>query len=69
LLSESDPKVENVMNKIYMGKEAQLCDGTVADFSTLLNMFYCEAKKEKNPTFISIITMQFNHILDKDYFF
>jgi hypothetical protein len=30
------------MNKIFMGKEADLCDGTITDFSTLLNMLSCE---------------------------
>ena len=57
------------MNKIFMGKEADLCDGTITDFSTLLNMLSCEEKKDKNQTFISLITMQFKHVLDKDYFF
>lgn len=69
LLSESDPKVESLMNTIFMGNEAQMCDGTVTDFSTMLNMLFSEAKKDKNANFLSIITMQFKHVLDKDYFF
>jgi hypothetical protein len=38
LMDESDPKAENLMNKLWKGKEASNCDGNIFGYSSLLHV-------------------------------
>lgn len=37
-MEEKDPKAENLMNKIFRGKEATNCDGNIFGYSALSNV-------------------------------
>ena len=38
LLSECDPKSENIMNKIFVGAESTRCDGNIQGYSNLYHI-------------------------------
>lgn len=40
LMDEKDPKAENLMNKIWKGKEAANCDGNIFGYSSLSNVVF-----------------------------
>ena len=46
LMSEEDPKSENLMNNIYIGKEANQCDGNVYGYSTFIHILTTNYKKQ-----------------------
>jgi hypothetical protein len=45
LMSEEDPKAENIMNNIYIGKEATKCDGNIYGISTFMHIIIAKPKK------------------------
>ena len=40
LLDEKDPKAENLIDKIWKGKEAGSCDGNIFGYSSLSNVVF-----------------------------
>jgi len=38
LLAESDPKAENLINCLYVGKEANMCDGDITGYSNFVHI-------------------------------
>ena len=40
LMDEKDPKAENLMSKIWKGKEATNCDGNIFGYSCLTNVVF-----------------------------
>lgn len=44
-MDESDPKAENLMNKIWKGREATNCDGNIYGYSALTNIVFKTHKK------------------------
>mmetsp|Transcript_13249 Transcript_13249/g.20706 ORF Transcript_13249/g.20706 Transcript_13249/m.20706 type:complete len:251 (+) Transcript_13249:1675-2427(+) len=80
LMSEDDPKVENIMNNIYVGKEATQCDGNIYGYSTFMHIMTSKAKKQAEDSsendhngsggrFLKMITIDFKYNLDVDYTF
>jgi hypothetical protein len=47
LLPDGDMKVENILNDIYVGSEANQCDGTLFGFSTFLHILTSKVKKKE----------------------
>ena len=45
LMPEEDPKPENVMIKIWEGREATKCDGNIYGYSNLTHILMTKAKK------------------------
>ena len=45
LLSEEDPKGENLMVKLWEGIEATKCDGNIYGYSNLTHIVWTKAKK------------------------
>ena len=68
LMSEEDPKAENIMNNIYIGKEATKCDGNIYGISTFMHIIIAKPKKpDDNSLFIPMITADFKYKTDVDY--
>lgn len=38
LMHEDDPKAENIMGQIYVGKESTQCDGNIYGYSTFMHI-------------------------------
>jgi hypothetical protein len=67
-MSEEDPKAENIMNNIYIGKEATKCDGNIYGISTFMHIMTAKPKKpDDNALFIDMITADFQYKIDVDY--
>lgn len=45
LMNEGDPKGENLMIKLWHGKEATKCDGNIYGYSNLTHIIWTKAKK------------------------
>lgn len=45
LMHENDPKAENLMVKLWHGKEATKCDGNIYGYSNLSHILWTKAKK------------------------
>jgi hypothetical protein len=43
-MAEEDPKAENLMNKIYVGKDATKCDGNIYGYSTFMHILTSKPK-------------------------
>mmetsp|Transcript_28400 Transcript_28400/g.43004 ORF Transcript_28400/g.43004 Transcript_28400/m.43004 type:complete len:287 (-) Transcript_28400:20-880(-) len=79
LMSEEDPKAENIMNSIYVGKEANQCDGNIYGYSTFMHILTSKPKKSTDETkdgearpihnFLKMLTIDFDYKLDVDYNF
>jgi hypothetical protein len=71
LMSESDPKAENIMNNIYIGKEATKCDGNIYGYSIFMHILTQKPKmaKQENNDFFKMITIDFDYKTDVDYTF
>ena len=70
LMSEEDPKAENIMNNIYIGKEATRCDGNVYGISTFMHIMIAKPKKpDDKARFIDMITADFKYNTSVDYTF
>lgn len=68
LMSEEDPKAENIMNNIYIGKEATKCDGNIYGISTFMHIIAAKPKKPDNENeFIKMITADFEYNFDVNY--
>lgn len=44
-MDEADVKAENLMNKIWKGKEAANCDGNIFGYSSLSNVVFKSFKR------------------------
>lgn len=78
LMSEEDPRAENIMKNLYVGKEANMCDGNIYGYSTFMHILSSKPKKaaeEKDSKddgknkFMSMITIDFAYKVDVDYTF
>jgi hypothetical protein len=71
LMSELDPKAENLMLKIWNGRESTKCDGNMYGYSNMLHIIFTKSKKltGKSVSFMSIITNYFEVNLTVDYTF
>lgn len=72
LLSSEDPKSQSIMDKIYVGKGAQECDGSIFGYSTFVNILASKPKTitAEDPRFLDIITMELQIEVQKvDYIF
>lgn len=70
-MSEDDPKSENIMNNIYIGKGATKCDGNIFGFSTFMHILTQKPKmaKAEDSNFFGMITIDFKYKTDVDYTF
>jgi hypothetical protein len=72
LMSEEDPKAENIMKKVYIGNEATKCDGMVYGYSNFMHILTSRPKKltgKDDESFFDMITIDFNYKFDVDYTF
>lgn len=70
LMSEEDPKAENVMKKVFIGNEATKCDGSMVGFSNFMHILTTKPKKmDENETFMEMITIAFEPNFTVDYTF
>lgn len=61
LMSGDDPKAENFMNQIYVGKEATECDGSVYLYSNFMHILSSKPKKPgAKLDFYQIVTSEFD---------
>jgi hypothetical protein len=70
LMSEDDPKAENLISQIWEGSESTKCDGSMIGYSNLMHIFSSQATKatSENTSFLEIVTMKFKLNLGVDYF-
>ena len=45
LMATDDPKAENIMNQVYVGKEATHCDGSIFGYSKFMHILTTIPKK------------------------
>lgn len=45
-MDEEDPKAENLMLKIWNGKESTKCDGNILGYSSLSHIIWSTKKKQ-----------------------
>lgn len=72
LMHEDDPKAENIMGQIYVGKESTQCDGNIYGYSTFMHILTQKPKKiaeGSNVAFMDMITIDFKYKIDVDYTF
>ena len=70
LMSESDPKAENIMLKIWHGKEATKCDGNIYGYSTLYHVIGTKGKKTGGQSsFFNLVSNHFEVNFQVDYTF
>jgi hypothetical protein len=71
LMTEEDPKAENLMVKLWYGKEATKCDGKIYDYSNLSHILWTQAKKLSNKkySYFQIISNFFEPNFKVDYTF
>jgi len=68
LMSEEDPKAENIMKKVYIGNEATKCDGMIYGYSNFVHILTSKPKMDASD-FMEMITVGFNCNLNVDYTF
>jgi hypothetical protein len=68
LMDENDPKAENMMLKIWHGKEATNCDGILNGYSSLTHIMKSSTKK-LTGTFFNIISNYYKPNYEVDYSF
>jgi hypothetical protein len=61
LMSEEDPKAENLIMNMWQGKEATRCDGNIYGYSNMTHILLQKNKKVTNPatTYFEIISNYF----------
>lgn len=69
LMAEDDPKPENIMNNIYVGKGATKCDGNIAGYSTFMHILNSKPSKSADNSLLEMITNSFEYNKDLDYSF
>ena len=71
LMSEEDPKTENIMNNIFIGEDATRCDGNMFGYSTLMHILSQKPKiaKANDNDFFKMITIDFEYKIKVDYTF
>jgi hypothetical protein len=71
LMSEKDPKAENLMLMIWHGKEATKCDGNIYGYSNLSHILMTKAKKisGKSVKLLQMITNYYEPNFKVDYSF
>lgn len=69
-MSEEDPKAENIMNSVYVGKEATQCDGMIYGYSNFMHILTSKPINLTEPDFHKIITLDYGGInTEVDYTF
>lgn len=70
LMSEEDPKAENIMKQVYIGTEATKCDGMIYGYSNFMHILTSKAKKpEEKNSFMDIIKIDYEYNYQVDYTF
>ena len=70
LMHEDDPKGENLMVKLWEGKEATKCDGNIYGYSNLSHIIWTKAKKTGGKaSFFQLISNFFQASFTQDYTF
>ena len=71
LMSQDDPKTENIMNNIFIGEDATKCDGNIYGFSTLIHILSSKPKipKTGDDNFWKMITIDYDYKTNVDYTF
>ena len=64
LLAESDPKAENLLNCLFVGKESNLCDGDISGYSNFYHILTEETEAadtqfHKHGDFTAIVNQNF----------
>jgi hypothetical protein len=56
LMDDEDPKAENLMLKLWNGKDSTKCDGTITDYSCMTYLLWSSRKKSssKKQPFLSL---------------
>ena len=68
LMDENDPKAENMMLRIWHGKEATKCDGILNGYSSLTHIIKSSTKK-LTGSFLQIISNYYRPNFQVDYSF
>lgn len=69
LMAEDDPKPENIMNNIYVGKGATKCDGNIYGYSTFMHILTTPVASSNVSNLMEMITNNFHYITNLDYSF
>jgi hypothetical protein len=71
LMTEEDHKTENIMIKLWHGKEATKCDGNIYGYSNLSHILWTKAKKlsGKKYSYFQMISNFFEPNFKVDYTF
>lgn len=72
LMSQDDPKAENIMNSVYIGQEATKCDGMILGYSNFMHILTSKPTKitDNSKSFLEMIQIDFLPQLQKvDYIF
>jgi len=69
LMDDEDPKAENLMLKIWHGKESTKCDGTLTGYSSMTHILFSQAKKSSavRASFIDVASNSFRPNFNVDY--
>ena len=71
-MDENDTKAENLMSKIWKGKESTNCDGNIFGYSSLTNVVFRSFKRlsaGNNGSLLNIATNSFEPNFQVDYGF
>lgn len=71
LMSEDDPKAENLIMKMWRGKFSTSCDGNIFGYSNIIGIVTNSSTPAADPnaTFMEIVTNDFRLNTDVDYLF
>lgn len=71
LMSEEDPKAENLIQKMWTGKDSTHCDGNIFGYSNIISILLGNINSTPNPSaeFMEIVTDDFKLNVDVDYLF
>ena len=71
LMSEEDPKAENIINNMWWGAQSTKCDGNITGYSNLYHILYSSFNNvtDENTLFMDIVTNFFVLNTKVDYSF
>lgn len=70
LMSDDDPKAEDLIHDMWVGEETTKCDGNISGYCNLIYILLQKSKKsDSNTTFMDIVTNYFKLNTDVDYKF
>ena len=70
LMSEEDPKAEDLIMDMWMGEETTRCDGNISGYCNLIYILFQKSKKaDTSTTYMDIVTNYFKLNTSVDYAF